>query len=579
MNTYKINDFLKVIENGNEWNVFIDGELVNQHDCDLFYVPPEAIINSEEYISADEYVLQKEYKKLSYEHVCHILEVWYEHSYDTFLVYSRGAFPLLKKLYIAGDPLAEQGFTFEIEKRLELGESFVVSYLVEEGYLDYLNKGTIERLKNDTDVGSYLKNAIDVKKFLFRYHMFKDCHELWRGFPDLQVDETEIDVGFVKRMGIYPQDEGGVFFEILLNFNSKETIEKLASLTDSEILEILKDILTELEGKQEIKERDGKEFIINKFLKLKLIDDTTFIYVKGQPFGQCKYLLLNILTEDVEFLDDIESIDEAAEKLDISLERENVSERSIPPETEFWGHSSNLQVWAESGYDTCLLHSNLAFPLLKKLSMVGDINAKNVFKEEIAKRFASGYPSVVRFLSYEGYLDNLEEGELEPLIESTDDLFLKAHLGFYYANKRQWVKGFEFYTKLKMNKGTTPDTLRPYSYFWDKLHDFYFELGDYANSAQALEIALELDPDIRLGWQNLGHMYRHAGDYKKALKAYQHVIERGDKDTHTYSHLALVYEKIEEPEKALECSKKALKLDPKNPVAKNIISRINDETQ
>lgn len=59
---------------------------------------------------------------------------------------------------------------------------------------------------------------------------------------------------------------------------------------------------------------------------------------------QCKFLLLNIPVEKINFLDEI----------------------------EFWGHCSNLQVWAENNYDTRLLHRNLSSPLLKQLSDLGD---------------------------------------------------------------------------------------------------------------------------------------------------------------------------------------------------------------
>ena len=40
-------------------------------------------------------------------------------------------------------------------------------------------------------------------------------------------------------------------------------------------------------------------------------------------------------------------------------------------------------------------HHNLAFPLLKVLTKSGDLQAKKVFREEIAKRFESGYVPVI----------------------------------------------------------------------------------------------------------------------------------------------------------------------------------------
>ena len=63
-----------------------------------------------------------------------------------------------------------------------------------------------------------------------------------------------------------------------------------------------------------------KEFKVNDYLSLKLEDNITNIYIKGRLFRQCKYLLLNIFVDEITSLDVIVSIDEAAEKLDRSLD-------------------------------------------------------------------------------------------------------------------------------------------------------------------------------------------------------------------------------------------------------------------
>lgn len=161
----------------------------------------------------------------------------------------------------------------------------------------------------------------------------------------------------------------------------------------------------------------GKEFKVNKYITLNLEDAQTIIYVNGKSFKQCKFLLLDIPVDKIKSLDEIESIDEATEKLDCSMEGDNQSKYRIPPETEFWGHCSNLQVWAENKYNTRLLHRNLAFPLLKKLTEVGDPLAKKVFKEEIAKRFFSGHIPVLHFLVDDNYLKFLNHEEKNSLMK------------------------------------------------------------------------------------------------------------------------------------------------------------------
>ena len=160
-----------------------------------------------------------------------------------------------------------------------------------------------------------------------------------------------------------------------------------------------------------------KEFVINKYLKLRLENRRTNIYVNNKRFQQYVYLLLNVDLSRVEDYDEIESIDEAAEKLNRSMERNHRGRNRITPEEEFMGHCSNIQAWADNGYDTRILHRNLAFPLLKRLAEVGDPNARRVFKEEIAMRYASGYPTVVNFLTQNGYLKHLDAEEFESILE------------------------------------------------------------------------------------------------------------------------------------------------------------------
>lgn len=122
-------------------------------------------------------------------------------------------------------------------------------------------------------------------------------------------------------------------------------------------------------------------------------------FVAGYPLDQIR-----------EF-NQIESIDEAAERLGKSTEDERLI-RIVPPKVEFWGHCSNLQVWSENNYDTRILHSNISFPLLKKLAEIGDPIANGRFKEEIAKRFFHGNENLRTFLVEEWYMDLLSREEV-----------------------------------------------------------------------------------------------------------------------------------------------------------------------
>jgi len=169
-----------------------------------------------------------------------------------------------------------------------------------------------------------------------------------------------------------------------------------------------------------------KEFYINKFLKLRLENDKTNIYVKDQLFRQCKFLMINIEPNNASNFDEVTSIDEAEKILDKSLEEKELEEFDIRPEEEFWAHCSNLDAWAKHQYDTRLLHRTLAFPILRALTEAGDQVAKAVFKEEIIKRFESGHPNVVRYLIRGGYIRKYAKKELlEAFLESKEVSILK----------------------------------------------------------------------------------------------------------------------------------------------------------
>lgn len=172
------------------------------------------------------------------------------------------------------------------------------------------------------------------------------------------------------------------------------------------------------------------KYVINEFLTLKLEVDKINIYVGNVLFNQCQSLLLHISLDDTSQVDDIESIDEVVDILEWSEEEQMMDGVAIDPETEFWGHCSNLQAWYEHGYDTRLLHSNLAFPLLKKLMDVGDPLAKKMFKEEVARRFESGYPAVIGYLYEQNFFHVLTDEEKTTLIKANFTSLLEA-LKFY----------------------------------------------------------------------------------------------------------------------------------------------------
>lgn len=200
--------------------------------------------------------------------------------------------------------------------------------------------------------------------------------------------------------------------------DAKRIFENLAKALIEGVSPNLIVIQKPIELKRSPSPEEWPEFKVNDRLVLKLENNRTNIYVGGRLFNHCKYLLLNLNHHEFKKYDKIDSIDEAAEKLGDRMHGVGFQEYYVSPETEFWGHCSNIQAWYENNYDTRLLHRNLAFPLLESLIKKGDSLAKKVLKEEIAQRLESGYPSVVLFLIKEKYLKYLNREELNTIFEN-----------------------------------------------------------------------------------------------------------------------------------------------------------------
>lgn len=191
-----------------------------------------------------------------------------------------------------------------------------------------------------------------------------------------------------------------------------------------------------------------QEFIINKYLKLKLIDKKTWIYVKDKPFRHCMYLLINIPTDKIEIFEDIKSIDDAERTLDSTLEENSGSSYNITPKQEFWAHCSNLQAWAESDYDTRLLHRTIAFPLLKKLYESNDPVAKKAFKEEIIKRYEEGNISVRKMLLEEFYIQKYVYQEFLEYFLTADTITYLKQLSQIIGKNLKIETEIDFFTQV-----------------------------------------------------------------------------------------------------------------------------------
>ena len=156
----------------------------------------------------------------------------------------------------------------------------------------------------------------------------------------------------------------------------------------------------------------------------------------------------------------------------------------------------NIQVWVEHEYDTRLLHRNLAFPLLRKLVEAGDSYAKRVFKEEIAMRLSSGYPSVVRYLLNEGYLTYLSVDEIESLPNFKPTLTFYLDLAEDYISKRKFNQADKI-SRLILKKN--PNNLK-------ELNELASLFGRIHNYHKAVETMRKELPRGDCSWAGYDHV-------------------------------------------------------------------------
>lgn len=191
---------------------------------------------------------------------------------------------------------------------------------------------------------------------------------------------------------------------------------------------------------------------LNKFITLKLESRTsemgyysgngtlvTNIYVNGNLFNQCKYLLLNLEKKDFKKFKDIKSIDEAFKIYNKMDKGHEFNKTIIEPEQEFIGHCSNIGAWIENGYDPAILHSSLSFPLLRELARCGDTMAIMVFKEEVLERIMNGTLDNITFFMKNKYIDIFNSQELWTLLDDIDERYGDRDI-FDFKNQTEMAK-------------------------------------------------------------------------------------------------------------------------------------------
>jgi tetratricopeptide (TPR) repeat protein len=224
-------------------------------------------------------------------------------------------------------------------------------------------------------------------------------------------------------------------------------------------------------------------YVVNEHLDVVLEDnDKTHIYIDGVQFIQCMRLVLNIPLTDNPV--EVTSIDDAKDSYGTAFHGHGIEppvhDIYLDSQTEFQGHCSNIQAWIEHDYNPRLLHSSIAFPLLKALARAGDDKARRVLDGELETRIKEGSASTrVAILETCGELLN-HDLYMELLDEVPEHH--RAHIWF--------------------NTGYSLQVM-----------------GNLQSAIIAYRNAIVIKPDYAQAWYNLGSALEDTGDAEGAIEA------------------------------------------------------------
>jgi hypothetical protein len=115
-----------------------------------------------------------------------------------------------------------------------------------------------------------------------------------------------------------------------------------------------------------------------------------YVAVAGKKVSYCSFLLVQVASSmNVDSIDDLAWVEGARRLEGHDIERL----LGMTPEEHLQAHASNIQAWVENDYNPALIHSNIAFPLLKALVDAGDQKARRVLEAEIRDRVVHGSSS------------------------------------------------------------------------------------------------------------------------------------------------------------------------------------------
>ncbi|MFX1259844.1 MAG: tetratricopeptide repeat protein [Promethearchaeota archaeon] len=204
MRKFKINEYLVLRLKNRKTVIYIKNMKFNQCKYLLLEIPVKKVSEYNDISSIDEISEKLDNSlenpkiglitpKVEFWGHCSNLQAWYENDYNTCLLHRSLAFPLLKELAKVGDPLAKRIFKEEIVIRFMSGHLSVITYLIENHYLDFLN---IDEFKSILTPNFNLNIWYHLVEFYFnRERKEKDLNkaiEIFKRILEINPDHKQI---------------------------------------------------------------------------------------------------------------------------------------------------------------------------------------------------------------------------------------------------------------------------------------------------------------------------------------------------------------------------------------------------
>ncbi|MBN2150785.1 MAG: tetratricopeptide repeat protein [Candidatus Lokiarchaeota archaeon] len=243
------------------------------------------------------------------------------------------------------------------------------------------------------------------------------------------------------------------------------------------------------------------------------------VLVDGQPVLHCAFLVGNISISD----DEVSCIDDLAARKDVKRIKGSFVRNLLSIKEEVLAHASNIQAWAEHDYNTRILHSNIAFPLLKALAIAGDVKAGRIFEAEIVERLRDGTPATQKII-VESCEDHITTSLLRDLIEGCHDdkkVALLNRIGSFLGMKGEYSRAIQATRMAIAIKADDNST-------WLQLAHLLQWNNDVTGAIDAYKKALEIKPDDAPAWLELSSFFRRLGDEDSTIDALMHSLSTMD---------------------------------------------------